>query len=163
MPWSYSGNPASSDRDEVRFLVGDTDQLMPLLADEEIDYLLAKWQTAYDSNVWTASIAASAIANKFAGVVSINADGVSVQVGDLSARYAETAIRLREQYKSSSVGGEVDVSNLMYDAELDPSIKPLLFGINMHDNRWAGQQNFGGTTRSSRDTEYYGAPGESSP
>lgn len=42
MAWTYSGNPATSRRDEVRFLIGDTDPQDPLLQDEEIDYLLAQ-------------------------------------------------------------------------------------------------------------------------
>lgn len=40
MAWSYSGNPGTSPRDEVRFLLGDTSEADPLLQDEELDYLL---------------------------------------------------------------------------------------------------------------------------
>lgn len=41
MAWTYSGDPATSDKDLVRFLCGDTDSTMPLLTDEEIQYLLS--------------------------------------------------------------------------------------------------------------------------
>lgn len=38
--WSYSGNPASSPKDEVRFLTGDTNPNDPLIHDSEIRYVL---------------------------------------------------------------------------------------------------------------------------
>ena len=40
MTWSYSGNPADSDKDAVRFCIGDTDESECLFSDEEIQYLL---------------------------------------------------------------------------------------------------------------------------
>lgn len=40
MSWSYSGNPADSERDECRFLIGDTIEDEPIMQDEEIDYLI---------------------------------------------------------------------------------------------------------------------------
>jgi hypothetical protein len=40
MAWTYSGDPTSSDRDKVRFLIGDTDTNDQLLQDGEIDYLI---------------------------------------------------------------------------------------------------------------------------
>jgi len=43
MNWSYNG-PDSSDKDLVRFLMGDTEETKPLLMDEEIQYLLDTYQ-----------------------------------------------------------------------------------------------------------------------
>lgn len=40
MTWSYSGNPAASLKDQVRFLLGDTNDKAPQIRDEEITYLL---------------------------------------------------------------------------------------------------------------------------
>jgi hypothetical protein len=40
MAWNYSHNPSNSAKDEVRFLIGDTNERDPLLHDEEILYLL---------------------------------------------------------------------------------------------------------------------------
>lgn len=40
MSWSYSGNPQNSLLDEIRFLVGDTNEAEPILQDEEIQYLI---------------------------------------------------------------------------------------------------------------------------
>lgn len=42
MTWTYSGNPGSSVRDAVRFLVGDTNPKSQLLTDEEIQYLIGE-------------------------------------------------------------------------------------------------------------------------
>lgn len=40
--WSYSGNPGTSPRDELRFLLGDTQEADPLLQDGELDYILTE-------------------------------------------------------------------------------------------------------------------------
>lgn len=40
MTWSYSGSPADSLLNQVRFLLGDTNSKDPQLADEEIAFLL---------------------------------------------------------------------------------------------------------------------------
>lgn len=76
MTFTYSGDPSSSPRNEVRFLLADTDSTDPLLSDEEIDYALAKaegdvYQTAHDC--------AYAISAKF-----VRRADTSKSVGDLS-------------------------------------------------------------------------------
>jgi hypothetical protein len=40
MSWSYSGNPADSELDKLRFIVGDTNPDEPVLQDEEIQFLI---------------------------------------------------------------------------------------------------------------------------
>lgn len=40
MTWSYSGDPSTTPKDKVRFLIGDTEQNDPLLQDEEINFAL---------------------------------------------------------------------------------------------------------------------------
>lgn len=51
MTWTYSGNPGASDRDEVRFLIQDTDTNDQLLSNEEIDYLLTSYVDPYSAAV----------------------------------------------------------------------------------------------------------------
>ena len=75
MTWTYSGNPSSTDRDAVRFLVADTDSTDPLITDEEIAYLL----DLYTEPPHAAVGAARAIAAKF----SRDADQAR-SIGDLS-------------------------------------------------------------------------------
>jgi uncharacterized protein (DUF39 family) len=142
--WTYSGDPTSSDRDELRFLVQDTDSDLPLLQDEELDYLISRWMPRYDSLIYVGAVAAAIISRKFAGVVNVSADGVSVNVADVSDRYATIAAALRAEYKEAQESGEVDISKIMYGATLEPDIAPLVFGIALHDNIEAGQQSYGG-------------------
>ena len=40
MTWSYSGDPATSELDKYRFIIGDTDENDKLLLDAEINYIL---------------------------------------------------------------------------------------------------------------------------
>lgn len=75
MTWTYSGDPASNNRDAVRFLVGDTDTTDQLISDEEIAYLLDVYIEAPSAAVG----AARSIAAKF----SRQSDQART-VGDLS-------------------------------------------------------------------------------
>lgn len=43
MTWTYSGNPKTNRKDEVRFLVGDTNEAAPIFQDEEIEYLIEEY------------------------------------------------------------------------------------------------------------------------
>ena len=40
MASTYSGNPADSQKDYLRFMMGDTDMTAPLLMDEEYQYII---------------------------------------------------------------------------------------------------------------------------
>lgn len=42
MSWTYSGDPSSCPKDEVRYMIGDTKEDDQLLSDEEILYTIAK-------------------------------------------------------------------------------------------------------------------------
>lgn len=143
--WTYTGDPKSSDVDAVRFLIPDTDESFRLLSDLEIQYLIDEWYSVYDSLIWVAAEAAELIAGKWAGVVTVSADGVSADVSTLSEKFERRAARLRQTYQDAQeAGSEIDISNLLIDAHLDASIQPLTFARNMHDNPGAGQQDYGG-------------------
>jgi len=75
MAFTYSGNPGSSTRDLVRFLITDTNAAEPLFQDTELDYLVTTWENGY-----TAAIAAVRT------LIGRVADGSSEskKVGDLS-------------------------------------------------------------------------------
>jgi hypothetical protein len=75
MAWSYSGNPADSDKDAVRFLSGDTDISNQLISDEEITYCVARQSTVE----LAAAMALRAVA---AGSTSSEE---SFKIGDVSA------------------------------------------------------------------------------
>lgn len=142
--WTYviPNDPAAADVDVVRFWLQDTDPNVRFLADLEIQYLLDVWMPVTDSIVDVAAQAAEVIATKFAGIVSVSADGVSVNTADISTRYAERAAALRTMAKELRIG-EIDITNLLWGQDWDWSIDPLNFGIGFQDNIEAGRQNYG--------------------
>lgn len=75
----YSGNPLRGDRDEVRFLIGDTDASDYLLADAEIDGAIQLAQTS-GNPAGTLSVATLAVnGTTAAGATSINMDATTVE------------------------------------------------------------------------------------
>ena len=94
MTWTYSGNPASTARDEVRFLSGDTDTTDQQVTDEEIAWALSE----NSSNAYTAaSVIAYAISAKFARKADKSVGDLSLSYSQLSKQYAELGARLRSQ------------------------------------------------------------------
>jgi hypothetical protein len=133
--YSYSGDPADSDLDQVRFTLQDTDAGFPLLQDEEVQFLIDTWRPRYDSLTYVAAIAAATISRKFVGVVSVSADGVSVSTSDLVQRYRDLALDLRKEYKEAQLVGFEPIFN-------DDSM-PKRFRMGLHDSPMAGLQDFG--------------------
>lgn len=94
MSWSYSGNPASSPLDEIRFLIGDTTaNVVPTLSNEEIDYNIALvygsvGDAPASGNFLPAAYCADFLQTKFASFAD------SKHVGPLSITYANRADRL---------------------------------------------------------------------
>lgn len=142
MSWSYSGDPLDSVLDEVRFLVGDTDAEDQLITDEEVEYLITRWNPIYGSTIMVAAMAAEAIAAKFAREVAYAADGVSVGVQELQQKFDALASSLRDQYKQYDIGGGPDVGGVLYSEYPDPTIRPTIFAIRQTDNPRAGDQDF---------------------
>ncbi|ASR83614.1 hypothetical protein SEA_LISARA_30 [Arthrobacter phage LiSara] len=98
MTWSYSGNPGTSHRDRIRFLIGDKVQTAQSLSDAELDYLLDE----APSPELAAAAAAEQMADSYSGL-----SVTSKRVGDLSLsmdygrtgqKFAGTAKRLRQRY-----------------------------------------------------------------
>lgn len=152
--WSYSGDPASSDKDAVRFYVQDVREDFPLLEDEEIEYVLSTWKPAYDSVIYCAAVCAEVIASKFAREVSVSADGVSVGANELQDKYKKLAEDLRDQWKEiqgAGAGAEIpsDVWGMW-----DDTIAQTVFALGMHDNPEAGRQEYGGTLRRAANPEW---------
>jgi hypothetical protein len=92
--WTYSGDPASSLRDQVRFLIGDTDTDDQLISDEEIAYLLTQssddvYQAAYE--------ACYTIGSKFARLATSKSVGdLSLSFSDRSQSFFQVAARMLE-------------------------------------------------------------------
>lgn len=140
--WSYSGDPASSVQDSIRFLIGDTDGVEPLLSDEEIKYLVDQWYERF-SVYYTASMAAQSIAARFAREVTLTSDSQTVAASELQSKYAELAVQLMNHHMQLLAGGTVDVGGILVGGQPDPTVLPMAFGTGMHDNPEAGNQDFG--------------------
>jgi len=98
MTWTYSGNPAASNLDAVRFLCGDTDTTNQLISNEEITFLLSEWNS---DTYLAAAFACDAIAGVYAGKSdssrSVGDLSISTQYGASSRTFLERAAALRAQ------------------------------------------------------------------
>lgn len=98
MAWTYSGNPGTSPRDEVRFLLGDTTNTKQSLTDEEIDYMLTSAGgialTAAIEGAYALSARHSAISATSKKVGDLQ---LSYSHGDTAARFEVLAARLRRR------------------------------------------------------------------
>ncbi len=92
MTWTYSSSLAT-DKDRVRFLIGDTDTNDQLIQDEEITWLLAEHPSVRSA----AAEACEAIARKFARQVDVSVDDVRVSASQRAERYQNLAAALRAQ------------------------------------------------------------------
>lgn len=110
MSWSYSGDPSSSDKDAVRFNIGDTIEEDHQLQDEEILYLL----DVNGGSVRNATIDAfKALISKYSRFVNEDVGDVSV---DLSDRLANFKMALSE-----------------YERGLTALVSPYVGGISVSD------------------------------
>lgn len=134
MTWTYD-DPADEPKDAVRFLLGDTDQVRPLLSDEEIEFLI----TEADDNVYeAAALSADHLVAKFAREVSMSADGLSWQGNQLFQQFKELSGALWRLARKKSgaralpyVGGISRAERERADADAD--LVPTHFRSHMHD------------------------------
>src|SRR4051812_9979983 len=87
--------PTEGSRDEIRFLLQDTNSADPIFQNEEIDYMMARMETVNGSAVKTAANLAEIAAAKFAKQVSISSDQTSIAMEQLQTKYEQLAGRLR--------------------------------------------------------------------
>jgi len=124
MAWTYSGDPSTSERDQVRFLVGDTDTNDQLLTDEEISYLLTT-----KKNVVKAAIeACNRLIAKFSRDVDYSIGPEKVSAGDRVKQFKS----LKEELVRDSI--ESNAAPFWGGSELLEEQEPL-FDLGMHDNR----------------------------
>ncbi|HUX46412.1 MAG TPA: hypothetical protein VMV58_00230, partial [Desulfosporosinus sp.] len=90
MTWTYTGRPDENQRDEVRFLVGDTCSEDPLAQDEEIAYALGEQPTV----LLAAARVLYALAAKFSRMVTSSVGGVSSQCSDIAKAFKDRAKEL---------------------------------------------------------------------
>lgn len=93
MTWTYV-NTLATDRDRIRWFVGDTDTADQLVADEEIT-----WAATQNPDVRLAAAeVADAISRKFARYATVRTQDTTVDFTARAKQYRDVAAALREQY-----------------------------------------------------------------
>lgn len=97
--WTYSGDPSSTNRDAVRFLIGDTDNTSQLVTDEEIAYML----TQEGSTSSAAARVCRSLAAKYARFMDQSVGDLNISYSQRFKQFSEMAAKL-ESDASSRVG-----------------------------------------------------------
>lgn len=120
MTWTYSGNPKESLKDYVRFLCGDTDEDMPLLQDEEIQFLLEQHRS-----VIKAAIAACKV------IIAKLSREVDYSIGPEKVAASQRV----EHYRALLADLSSDIKTKAAPSWSTPEMakRPALFDIGMHD------------------------------
>ena len=125
MTWTYSFNPSNSAKDEVRFYTGDTRCQDPLLHDEEIEYLLKK----YNNFPLNASIeACERIIAQFSRLADESVGSVSKSFSQKAASYFKTMEMLRTRMALNGAkpfAGGISNSDKQTRANDNDRVKPV--------------------------------------
>ena len=135
MTWTYDGDPSANEKDEVRFLVGDTDSTDQLVSDEEIAYAIAEESNA----LLAAAKVAKAIMAKFARLVDKSVGDLKLNFSQRMTHYKDLIDQLTERGTASAgipySGGIsiTDKDNREDDTDrVDPTFKRDLHSIDEH-------------------------------
>jgi len=93
--WSYSGDPSSSTKDQVRFLIGDIDPKNPLLTDAEINFTIVDEGSPNEAAI---SCVQAIIARVARDLTESTKDGDKQKTKNLSDKlqnYKDLAVQLR--------------------------------------------------------------------
>lgn len=119
MPFTYSGDPSTTPRDEVRFLLGDTKETPQSLQDGEIDYLL---RDGTSSNL-AAILGAEALAQRHSAMSATSKSfgdvTLSYSHGETANRFLALATRLRRQSSRTFVPIMADTSAATFSIGMD--------------------------------------------
>lgn len=127
MAWTYSGDPSTSSKDAVRFLIGDTDTTDQQMQDEEINYLL----TLYGGDVYTAAIvAARSLASKYARFPDVRIGDYSTSNSQRFNAYLALAKQLEQTqnvgliHKAKPYAGGISIADKQQDEQNTDRVKP---------------------------------------
>jgi hypothetical protein len=128
MTWTYSGDPATSDKDATRFYIQDTDTTDQQFQDAEINFGLAQ----YGSPLSTSVALCLALAAKYARLVDKAVGDLRISYSQRSKQYTELATRYRAEAGLSNMTvytGGTSVAD-MQNVEQDPDrpVKPFRVG-----------------------------------
>jgi hypothetical protein len=141
MAWTYDSS-LGSDKDRVRFMIGDTDVDDQQLQDEEILFLIETYDTLYGA----AAAAANALAAKYARYADKWVGDLKILASQKSRAYRELADRFSRQGVDAAMlaatawgvptaGGIYAEEKAEYEA--DTELATPFFKRGIHDNREA--------------------------
>lgn len=127
MTWTYSGDPSASDRDAVRFEIGDTDTTDQQLSNEEIAFALTK----YSSVVGAAIYCCDALIAKYSRYVNQTVGRVNVAYAQRIAHYQAVIARLRRRAPAATpfIGGQSDADKLAAEEDTDRNAPTFRVGM----------------------------------
>jgi len=139
--FTWTGNPAASIIEAIRWEVGDTASANPKFSDEEVQY-------AYDqegSVLGAAAHLCEQLSSRYAESINRQLGSLRVDARDMTTSYANKAAALRKSAVKYAVpyGGGISLSKQeLFDADTD--IIPAQFDVGIHDNKQGGTPS--GTT-----------------
>jgi len=120
--WHYSGNPSATQRDAVRWHLGDVNEDEKLVYDEEIAYALSAER---DLN-GAIALCAEAIEAMLRREADVKVGGLSVSLSDKADHFAALAKKYRSRsliYATPSVGG-ISIDEKDEQREDDDRVRP---------------------------------------
>lgn len=127
--WNYSGDPSNSDKDAVRFLIGDTDKSDQQLQDAEIQWILSQTQSTYEAAI----TAVDQIIAGYSRQVSRTVGSLSIQAQTRAEQYRALRADLQDRMASLQ-----PVADVFFGSE--DSDEGRAFEMGMHDNPETGDQ-----------------------
>ena len=125
--WSYNiGTPSESPKDQVRFLIGDTDSTDQLLQDGEIIYLLGQ----YNGAIFESSIrACEAIQAKFSRMADESVGSVKISFSQKAKGYERLKATLIQRIATETIQpycGGISISDMIQvDQNPDRPCQPI--------------------------------------
>ena len=123
MAWTYSGDPSSSERDELRFIIGDTDSSDQQFSDEELDYLL----TEYGSPLAAAVPAIEALIAKYSRYADQRTGDISISYSKRVDQYNDLLDTIKEKLATADARpycGGISISDREIDEDDDDRVAP---------------------------------------
>ncbi len=128
-------DPTSGTRDEIRFLIQDTDSTDPHFQDAEINYLFAEWGNVYDAAIAAAEIISGQYAHKTNYSRSIGDLSISESYGASAAEFRALAQRLMAQRDRLQVPiAKINAQSIISTADKTVTTYKSDFSTGMMDN-----------------------------
>lgn len=135
MTFSYSGDPSSSTKDQVRFYLGDTTETGATFSDEEITFALGQNS---DKPLPAAIFLALSAAARYARYVTKSVGDLSISYGELATNFRTLATTLSQQLSMTNppniFSGGISVAGKRTE-KLDRAAVQPVFARGQFDNK----------------------------